>query len=366
MLPWISKLTRLGFAEEENEDLYSIFSYFDSYYQMVMNFQRIFYYFIIVVSCIVIAASLLSLVYDLPYWYSKVLDFPRQQYLILATICLFIFAFLIKKWNWPSILLMTGLIAAIFIQSVRIFPYWFGSKTVPDAVENFSEENSVSILLSNVLIDNRKSAKVLKAVKDSNPDMFLAMEVDQWWLDELASLKKDYPYFMEQPNDKAYGMALYSKLPLKEKKLKYLKHKNVPSFHVRVEMPSGKNFRLHAVHPVAPMPSDQYPDNVGEAEVALLKVGELVAKEEIPSLVAGDFNDVAWSHTARLFGKSGGLNNVRIGRGLFNSFDATSMVMRWPLDHFFVTEEFYVADLKKLGKVGSDHFPVYAKFVLGD
>ncbi len=219
---------------------------------------------------------------------------------------------------------------------------------------------------SNVLIDNRESAEVLKAVKDSDPDIFLAMEVNQWWLDELASLKEDYPYFMEEPNDEAYGMALYSKLPLKDKKLKYLKHENVPSFHAKVEMLSGRDFMLHAVHPVAPMPSDEYPDNVGEAEVALLKVGDFVANEDIPSLVAGDFNDVSWSHTARLFGKSGELENVRIGRGLFNSFDATSKVMRWPLDHFFVTEEFSVADFKKLGKVGSDHFPLYAEFVLGE
>ena len=329
-----------------------------------MNFRKVFYYFIIFLSCIVILASLLSLIYDLPYWYSKVLDFPRLQYWILASICLIIFAFLTRKWKWPSILLASGLVAAIAIQSIRILPYWFGSKTVPDAAENFSEENAVSILLSNVLIDNRESAKLLKTVKDSDPDIFLAMEVDQWWLDELAILKENYPYFMEEPNDQAYGMALYSKLPLKEKTLKYLKHKDVPSFHAKVEMNSGNTFMLHAVHPVAPMPSDKYPDNVGEAEVALLKVGDLVAKNQSPSLVAGDLNDVSWSHTSRLFEQSGDLRNVRIGRGLFNSFDATSKIMRWPLDHFFVTKEFHVADLKKLGKVGSDHFPLYAKFVL--
>lgn len=331
-----------------------------------MNLRKVFYYFIIFISCIVILVSLLSLVYDLPYWYSKVLDFPRLQYWVLATICLIIFAFLTRKWKWPSILLISGLIAAIAIQSIRIIPYWFGSKTVPDANENFSEEKSFSILLSNVLIDNRESAKLLELINDSDPDIFLAMEVDQWWLNELAILKQDYPYFMEQPNDEAYGMAMYSKLPLREKEVKYLKHENVPSFHAEVEMPFGQNFMLHAVHPVAPMPSDKYPDNVGEAEVALLKVGDLVANGESPSLVAGDFNDVSWSHTARLFGKSGGLKNVRIGRGLFNTFDATSRLMRWPLDHFFVTEEFQLADLKKLGNIGSDHFPLYARFVLPD
>lgn len=331
-----------------------------------MNLRKIFIYFIIVISCLVILASLLSLIHDLPYWYSKLLDFPRLQYLILATLCLILFLGLAKKWKWPSILLVAGLAASIFVQSVKIYPYWFGEKTVPDAAQNFSEENSVSILLSNVLIDNRDSSKILKAVEDSDPDIFLAMEVNQWWLEELAPLKEEYPYTMEQPNDKAYGMALYSKFPLREKQLKYLKHENVPSFHAKVEMSSGKQFMLHAVHPVAPMPSDKYPDNVGEAEVALLKVGKMVAGEKIPSMVAGDFNDVSWSRTGRLFEESGDLRNVRIGRGLYNSFDATSMIMRWPLDHFFVTREFDLAGLRKLGKVGSDHFPVYAKFVLKD
>lgn len=331
-----------------------------------MNFRKIFLYFVIFIGCLVILASLLSLVHDLPYWYSKLLDFPRMQYLILALLCLILFVGLAKKWKWPSILLATGLAASILIQAVKIYPYWFAEKAVPDAAENFDEENSVSILLSNVLMENRESQKLLEAVNDSEPDIFLAMEVNQWWLEELASLKQEYPYTMEQPNDEAYGMALYSKLPLREKQLKYLKHKNVPSFHVKVELRSGENIMLHAVHPVAPMPSDKYPDNVGEAEVELLAVGDMVANENIPAIVAGDFNDVSWSRTGRLFEESGNLRNVRIGRGLYNSFDATSKIMRWPLDHFFVTKEFHLANLRKLGKVGSDHFPMYAEFVLGD
>lgn len=329
-----------------------------------MSFRRIFFYFIVFISCLVILASLLSLFYDLPYWYSKVLDFPRLQYLILATLCLILVAGLMRKWKWPSILLVAGLLTAIYIQAVRIYPYWFGDKAVPDVSENFSEEDSFSLLLMNVLITNRESDKILEAVRTADPDILLAMEVDQWWVEELAILKEDYPYVMEQPNDEAYGMALYSKLPLNEKQLKYLKHKNVPSFHTRVQLRSGKEFMLHAVHPVAPMPSDKYPDNVGEAEVELLAVGDMVANENIPAIVAGDFNDVSWSRTGRLFEDSGDLRNVRIGRGLYNSFDANSRIMRWPLDHFFVTKEFQLADLQTLGKVGSDHFPVYAEFVL--
>lgn len=331
-----------------------------------MSFRKIFYYFVIVISSLVIIASLLSLFYDLPYWYSKVLDFPRLQYWILGLICLILFLGLNKKWDLPSVLLILGLLSSVSIHSIRIFPYWFGEKSVPDAVAEYDQEDSVGIMVANVLIKNRKSDKFLELVATRNPDMLLVMEVNDWWLLQLESLNENYPYVMKQPNEEAYGMALYSKFPLRDKQIKYLKHKNVPSFHTMVELPSGKNFMFHGVHPVAPMPSDKYPDNVGEAEVSLLRVGEMVSQEKLPAIVAGDFNDVSWSHTARLFGNDGNLKNVRIGRGLYNSFDAQSKIMRWPLDHYFVTEEFALVELEKLPEFNSDHFPMYAEFVLRD
>ena len=328
------------------------------------SFRKIFWYLIILISTLVILASLLSLFYDLPYWYSKVLDFPRLQYWILGVLCLLLFLGLNKKWKLPSILLVLGLLASVYIHSVRIFPYWFGEKSVPDAPAAFQEENSFGLMLANVLIKNDQYNKFLNLVEEQDPDLLLAMEVDQKWVDELEVLKRNYPYVISRPNDEAYGMILFSKFPFRKQEVKYLNHDFVPSFHTEVVLPSGKTFIFHAEHPVAPVPSDKYPDNKGEKEVELLKVGEMVVRDKQPSIVAGDFNDVSWSHTSRLFGHDGKLKNVRIGRGLYNTFDATSMVMRWPLDHYFVTQEFSLVELKRLKAFGSDHFPIYAKFVL--
>jgi endonuclease/exonuclease/phosphatase (EEP) superfamily protein YafD len=330
-----------------------------------MTVRKGIYYFVIFISTIVVLASLLSLFYNLPYWYSKLLDFPRLQYFVLGIACLIGLTLLTRKWNWPTLALVLGLASAMTIHALNIFPYWFGEKSVPDAVQ-VSEENSVGILLANVLISNRESHKFLDLVIKTNPDILLVMEVDQWWLDELESLKEDYPFVVEQPNEVAYGMALYSKLPILDNQIKYIKHKNVPSFHSRIALPSGKEFMLHSVHPVAPVPSEKYPDNVGEAENELVKVGDYVAQQQLPAIVAGDYNDVSWSHTARMFGDSGKLNNVRIGRGLFNSFDANSLILRWPLDHYYLTKEFKHISLQVLEKIGSDHFPMYAKFLLED
>lgn len=92
-----------------------------------------------------------------------------------------------------------------------------------------------------------------------------------------------------------------------------------------------------------------------------------VAKEvkelgDEPVIVAGDFNDVAWSHTTHLFQRTGGLLDPRVGRGLFNSFDTRSLLLRYPLDHVFATRHFLVVELRRLPNVGSDHFPMLAVF----
>jgi endonuclease/exonuclease/phosphatase (EEP) superfamily protein YafD len=331
-----------------------------------MNLGRgIIFYTILLVGALVILASLLSLVHDLPYWFLQILDFPRLQYLILAIVCLLLFALANKKWNVASVLFTLGLLSSIIIHSTRILPYLVGKKTVPDASQSIPlEKNTFSILITNVLITNRNAAGLLQLVKEKKPDMLLAMEVDQWWVNQLLPLKKTYPFIVEYPHKNAYGMALYSKLPLKNRKIQFLKHEHVPSFHATVVLSSNQCFRFHGVHPVAPVPSEEYPDNVGEKEVALKKVSRMVLAEKLPSLVAGDFNDVSWSNTSKLFEKEGKLNNVRIGRGLYNSYDARSIIKRWPLDHFFVTKEFALVELERQPDINSDHFPLYAKFVL--
>lgn len=329
-------------------------------------FKKIVFYLVIVVSVLLILGTLLSLLYGMEIWYLKVLDFPRLQFLILAIICLIVFAALKRDWGFPAIALAVGLVSAIVIQSIYIVPYTFlGEKTVPPAEPaETTDANSIGILVANVLMTNRKAEVFLEIVREADPEMVLAVETNQWWVDHLEPLKRDYPYTMLYPLNNTYGMALYSKYPLKESEIMFLHYPDVPSFHTQVQLPSGEIFMFHGVHPVPPVPSPKYPDNMGEEEFALVKVGEMVAANTLPDIVAGDYNDVSWSHTTRLFQSEANLNNVRLGRGLYNSFNAKSPIRRWPLDHYFVTGEFALLELERLPDFNSDHFPMFAELVL--
>ena len=329
--------------------------------------KQIIFYFVLVAGTLLIVATMLSLIYDVRFWYFKVLDFPRIQTLLGLLVCLLVFAAVNRRWRLPSVIFLSGLVVSIALQARFILPYTVLADEKVASVEPLSvpESRSFRLLVANVWMKNDQAEKFLELVNHSDPDIVLAMETNEWWVKRLSPLLERYPYKVLYPLDNTYGMALYSRLPLQNAEVKFLSHERVPSIHTVVRLPDGASFILHAVHPVPPKPSE-YPDNVGEEEVALLKVGEMVAQEEGPKVVAGDFNDVAWSQTSRLFGASSGLGDVRIGRGFFNSFDATSRFLRWPLDHVYVSGEFRVIALKRLPKFGSDHFSILVELALVD
>ena len=87
-------------------------------------------------------------------------------------------------------------------------------------------------------------------------------------------------------------------------------------------------------------------------------VGREIRERSEPAVVAGDLNDVAWSHVTRLFRRVSDTLDPRIGRRLYASFNARRPLLRWPLDHIFFTEDFRLLRLERMGFIGSDHFPI--------
>ncbi len=324
------------------------------------------FFLLLLLGTILIAVTMLSLEYDSSLWYLKILNFPRLQILIALVICiLLIFSFYCKR-TFSLFFFLAGLIASLALQAYILMPYLpFAPNAAASASGPANDRNTLRIMVANVLIKNRRVEDLLKIVAEKDPTLFLAMEVNQWWVDRLSPLHQKYPHRIKYPTDNAYGMALYSKLPLESTEILFFNQDSVPSFHAKVRMADGLVFQLLTIHPVPPKPSE-YPDNVGEEEVALMKAGRLLADgPPIPTLVMGDLNDVGWSYNSRSFEALSGLKDLRCGRGLYNTFDARSFFMRWPLDYIYVSKEFRVRKLERLSDFGSDHFPYFAELVLG-
>ncbi|KPQ28321.1 MAG: hypothetical protein HLUCCX14_11005 [Marinobacter excellens HL-55] len=96
----------------------------------------------------------------------------------------------------------------------------------------------------------------------------------------------------------------------------------------------------------------------------MLIIGREVDSRDKPTIVAGDFNDVAWSRTTKLFQKASGLLDPRVGRGMFNTFNARNPLLRWPLDHVFHSNHFKLVRMARGPAWGSNHFPIFIELSL--
>ena len=292
-------------------------------------------------------------------WWIRIFDYPRIQIstvLILLILASFMFYRFSESWQF----IVTGLLfASLFYQARKIYRY---TMFVPKQVKTYKGsdiENAVSLIVSNVEQPNRNSEALITQVKKMNPDLLLVLEADDWWEKQLSIFEKDYPYTLLKPQDNLYGMLLYSKFELQNTKVKYLVKDRIPSFEAIVISKAGNRFRIYCLHPKPPFPTES-PTSVNR-DGELLLVGKKAKKENLPVIIFGDFNDVAWSNTTRLFQKVSELLDPRIGRGFFNTFHAKYLLMRWSLDHLFHSDHFQLIKIKRLKKIGSDHFPIYVR-----
>lgn len=323
-------------------------------------------YFVTGVAGFLTAISVLSLFYNMSsIWWIKSLNFPRIQVLAVSFVTLSAALLFMNKRSVRNMLVLTGLVASVVINASFIITYTpiVGKQVSSLEKDKVDSADRISLLIANVYMKNKKSDAFIDVVLKKSPDMVLVMETNAWWQKALLPLKATYPHHIEYPLENTYGMMLYSRYELQKPQIKFLEHQGVPSIHTEVQLLNGRRFAFHGMHPVPPLPS-KYPDNIGEDAGELNKVGEMVAKESLPVVVAGDLNDVAWSNTNRVFQEKSRLNDVRTGRRFYGTFSAHSVIMRWPLDHVFVTEDFKLVQLEKMDNFGSDHFPIYVQLAL--
>ncbi|MDA3874831.1 MAG: endonuclease/exonuclease/phosphatase family protein [Kiritimatiellae bacterium] len=313
-------------------------------------------------------------------WWIRGFDFPRIQIAILIVLSLTGYALLhlykhLRSWE---VTLAAVLGMGLIWQLIAIAPYTVFYPHEMSESPAGDTSNRIAILVFNVLADNREVEALRTLIRDTDPDIVLLSEPTQWWLDQLDGLEADYPYTLFQPQENNYGLLLYSKLELVNPEIQFLIEHEIPSIRTGVQLRSGTVISLYGVHPRPPgihrlvkefesgiVENEGEEDEDGNLENTDMRDAELlsVAKEikelgDVPVIVAGDFNDVAWSRSTHLFQRTGGLLDPRVGRGLFNTWDSGNWLLRYPLDHVFASRHFFLVELQRLPDIGSDHFPI--------
>lgn len=293
-----------------------------------------------------------------PHWLVRGLDFPRLQFAVVAVIIMLLQWLLVDLTTFSNRILMLSNGLCFIWQGWWIAPYTPFWRAEVQRCNTEANEPRISIMTANVLTPNRNAKALLAHVAHYRPDVLVTLESDKWWEAQLDSLAQEMPFSVKCPLDNLYGMHVYSRLPLLETEIAYLVEKGVPSIHSLVALPNGNKIRLHCLHPAPPSPTEN-PES-GERDAELMLIAQSVAQSTYPVIVTGDLNDVAWSSTTRLFRKISKLLDPRVGRGMFNTYNADYPFLRWPLDHVFHSAHFCLANIKRLPPIGSDHFALFA------
>jgi endonuclease/exonuclease/phosphatase (EEP) superfamily protein YafD len=293
-------------------------------------------------------------------WWVRFADFPRIQIAFGLVAVLALHGAWVGWGSGPEVLFRAVLVLALAYQVWRILPY---TVLAPRQVRSAEPaglgdgRGSLRILVSNVLMENRTSDRLLALVRELDPDLVFAVETDDWWTGQLAVLDQDFPHRLKQPQGNHYGLNFFSKLELRSPAVRFLVEDDIPSVRTGVRLRSGEWIEFYGLHPRPP----EVREDVETRDAEILIVGREIRADGRPSIVAGDLNDVAWSHTTRLFQRISGTLDPRRGRGTFCTFHAGYPMFRWPLDHIFFEASFTLIRLARLPSIGSDHFPVFAE-----
>jgi len=300
-----------------------------------------------------VLSSLIKLV-KIDHWIIRFFDFPQLQFLSLGILVLVSAVVWLDIYRPVNFIFIASVLGVALYQASLIFPY-----TVLHSKEIKSSKVSthdLKVLVSNVYQPNESYQAILDLIDEVNPDVVFLVETNQRWEENLKVLEQKFSYHLKEPLDNMYGLLFYTNLALKNAEIRHIVKDDIPSVRTKLLLKNGKEILFYGVHPEPPSPTENFRSSERDAELYLL-AKEIRSHGPIPTVVVGDLNDVAWSKSTRIFQKISRLLDPRKGRGFFNTYHAKYPI-RWPLDHFFISDHFRLIEINVHHFIGSDHFPV--------
>lgn len=310
------------------------------------------------VACILIIASLLPFIPH-QHWVFRTCEFGRLQILILQFPTLILGFFVYNQF--PTYVLITQiLLVVLFINHAVLLAPYVPFRKVFSNSKTQQSPHAISLLSINVYQYNTDYDKFISLIENVDPDIFLTMESNAAWEEAMSVLDKHYPYRKKVALENTYGIHFYSKIQVDDCQVNYFMADDIPSIEANLTTSENKKLTFFGTHPPPPSPTEE--DTSKERDGEIIMIGKKVKTYNNPVLVVGDFNNVAWSKSSRLFKKLSGLIDPRVGRGFFSTYHANYKFFRIPIDLLFHSNSILIEEFKTLPNIGSDHLPLYCRF----
>lgn len=300
-------------------------------------------FFIVVPFNLLAAACLASYFGELNLLFELASHF-RVQFCILFFFFTLIFIAGRKKIeSTVSILFLIGNIALVY-------PYYQNSTTKIDGADSSSQLKILQLNCQGGL--NSRFDRTIKLVNETKPDIVGLSEITPSWQTALDKGMQDFPHRIVEPH--LGGIAIYSKLPLKDAQIKYTGKIKRPRITARI-IKNNQDTLVVLAHPVIPI----LYGNLRNEELAI--ISNEIKNYNGPAILFGDLNCTPFSHYFQKLLKETNLHDTELGFGIVPTWSARWFIKLFPIDHCLVSKQFETIDRKTYGSVGSDHYPVLVK-----
>jgi len=208
---------------------------------------------------------------------------------------------------------------------------------------------ALRIMTFNVLTDNKNQPAAISHVMQTDADIVCLLEVDDTWRAALEPLRIKYPHHVEELSDVNFGIACYTRLPMKSSEVRHFTIWRLPTLVLNLDH-LGRPLTFIGTHPIPPIGEQK----AHEWREQLSAIATLVAPLSGEVIVAGDLNATPWCEGMRLLRQKSGLD--------FRSVDPVwpptwglNLPMMIPIDHVLVKRGLTIQNRTLGPEMGSDH-----------
>ncbi len=288
------------------------------------------------------------------FWVMEYLPHFRVQYLVVLVAC-GLLALAGRRWK-------TGLLAlALAVPNLlAVAPYLPGMwPSSPRA----ADEDLTRLVALNLFYLNDEHGRVRRYLDGVSPDVMVFSEYTPDWQQALTPLAAQYPHRVEYPIPGAWGMAVYSRHPLREVIRLSLGDSGRINLRLMMRMPRG-DVEIWALH----LSSPTSPAAIAARQLETRRLAGILegTRDTVPRLLVGDFNMTPFTPAFQRVLAAGRLRDARVASGLQVTWPSWAWPLGVAIDHCLVNARVDVRHVIRGPSVNSDHWPVEVGFRIVD
>ena len=251
--------------------------------------------------------------------------------------------------------------AAISIMILFIKIPYFSAFYKP--ISQITPDEKIKIGLFNVLTSNTDYTKVTQEIFNNSPDIIILQEIDDFWVYNLAPVKKNYPYKVEHIRFDNFGIAIYSKIPIENSQIEKWTELEIPVIKAEFKIDKSEVI-LYGIHTLPPI-NNEY---LKIRNQMLQKINKISNSTKQKIIIAGDLNTTRFSHAYQEYLQKSNLIDTQVqNKNISGTWNAKHPgFMRISLDRILISPTLVSSNFKIGKDIGSDHLPIFANIYSND